>query len=42
MREYFPCDHGSENYGGLKIVILANLAQFTRDLFHAFDTSAEN
>ena len=33
MKIYFTYDQFSLSYGGLKIAILANLGQVTRDLF---------
>ena len=37
FKSYFTCDHFSESYGGLKIAILANLGQLTRDIFGAIN-----
>ena len=34
LNRYFSCDH-FRSYGGLKIAILANLGQLTRDIFRA-------
>ena len=35
LKRYFTCDHFLKSYGGLKIAILANLGQLTRDIFRA-------
>ena len=37
LKRYFTCDHFSVSYGGLKIAILANLGQLTRDIFRAIN-----
>ena len=41
LKLYFTCDHFSQSYGGLKIAILANLGQLTRDIFRAINAFAE-
>ena len=38
MKRIFTCDHFMYSYGGLKIVILANLGQLTRDVFRAINS----
>ena len=37
LRRYFTCDHFSCSYEGLKITILANLGQLTRDIIRAIN-----
>ena len=37
MKKIFTCDHFMYSYGGLKIVILANLGKLTRDVFRAIN-----
>ena len=37
MKRHFTCDHFSESYEGLKIAILANLGQLTRELIRAIN-----
>ena len=37
MKRYFTCDQFSQKYGGLMIVILANVGQLTRDIFRAIN-----
>ena len=37
LKRYFTSDHFSQSYGGLKIAILANLVQLTRDIFRAIN-----
>ena len=37
VKRYFTCDHFSLSYGGLKIAILANLGQMTRNIFRAIN-----
>ena len=37
LKRYFTCDYFSKSYGGLKIVILANLGQLKRDVFRAIN-----
>ena len=33
LKRYLVCDYFSQSYGGLKIAVLANLVQLTRDIF---------
>ena len=42
LKKFLACDHFSKNYGGLKIAILANLGQLTRDIFRTTNALAEN
>ena len=37
LKHYFTCDHFLGSYGGLKIAILGNLGQLTRDIFRAIN-----
>ena len=37
LARYFTCDYFLYSYGGLKIAILANLGQITRDIFRAIN-----
>ena len=37
LKRYFSCDHFSQSYEGLKIAILTNLGQLTRDIFRAIN-----
>ena len=37
LKRYFTCDLFSLSYGGIKIAILANLRQLTRDIFRAIN-----
>ena len=37
LERYFTCDRFSNCYGGLKIAILANLGQLTRDIIPAIN-----
>ena len=37
LKKYFACDHFSSSYEGLKIAILVNLGQLTRDIFRAIN-----
>ena len=37
MKRYFTCEFFFERFGDLKIAILANLGQLTRDTFRAID-----
>ena len=41
LKRYFTCDRFSKSYGGLKIAILANFGQLTRDIFRGINASAE-
>ena len=37
LKRYFTCDHFSQSYEGLKVAILTNLGQLTRDFFLAIN-----
>ena len=41
LKRYFTCDYFSWSYGGLKVTILADLGQLTRDIFRAINAFAE-
>ena len=37
LKRYFTCDHFFKSYGSLRVAILANLGQLTRDLFRTIN-----
>ena len=37
LKRYFTCDYFPESYEGLKIAILTNLGQLTRDIIRAIN-----
>ena len=37
LKRYFTCDHFLRSYAGLKIAILTNLGQLTRDIIRAIN-----
>ena len=41
LKRYFTCDHFLQSYGGLKVVILANVGKLTRDVFRANNAQVE-
>ena len=42
LKKFLACDHFLQSYWGLKIAILANLGQLTRDIFRTTNALAEN